>query len=81
MMDSMPVNSTVLAKKELIYAGPFGLCAWLSGLVFVNRSNRSSAVETMKRVAKIMHERQVSKHFFIFQLFCIITFFFIKHEL
>jgi len=31
-----------IAKKELMWAGPFGLASWLIGTVFVDRSSKSS---------------------------------------
>lgn len=60
MMEVMPPRTTALAKKELIYAGPFGIACWLSGIIFVDRSNSKKAHETLERTAEIMHERQVS---------------------
>lgn len=59
MMEVMPPRTTALAKKELVYAGPFGLASWLSGIIFVDRSNPEKAHKTMERVAKIMHDLQV----------------------
>ncbi|XP_044729039.1 1-acyl-sn-glycerol-3-phosphate acyltransferase alpha [Chrysoperla carnea] len=40
MFDIWPVMNkcTVVAKKELWYAWPFGLAAWLCGLIFIDRS-------------------------------------------
>lgn len=39
MFDIWPVMNkcTVVAKRELFYAWPFGLAAWLCGLIFINR--------------------------------------------
>merc|ERR1719391_146998 len=31
-----------VAKKSLMYAGPFGLACWLAGVVFIDRSSKSS---------------------------------------
>ncbi|XP_012283694.1 1-acyl-sn-glycerol-3-phosphate acyltransferase alpha isoform X2 [Orussus abietinus] len=46
---------TVVAKKEIFYAWPFGLAAWLCGLIFIDRMNTekarsiiSSAMERLK---------------------------------
>ncbi|CAF0822710.1 unnamed protein product [Didymodactylos carnosus] len=41
---------SVLAKKELLYAGPFGISAWLAGVEFVNRMNSEQAAKTMKNM-------------------------------
>lgn len=43
---------TVLAKKELIWAGPFGLSSWFAGLEFVDRKNRQQSGETMRHVVE-----------------------------
>lgn len=41
---------TILAKKELIWAGPFGLSSWFAGLEFIDRKNRERSGETMRHV-------------------------------
>ncbi|CAF0880069.1 unnamed protein product [Didymodactylos carnosus] len=41
---------SVLAKKELLYAGPFGVTAWLAGVEFINRMNSKQAAITMKSI-------------------------------
>ncbi|XP_078045123.1 1-Acylglycerol-3-phosphate O-acyltransferase 1 isoform X2 [Augochlora pura] len=38
---------TVIAKKELFYAWPFGLAAWLCGLIFIDRMNSEKARTVM----------------------------------
>ncbi|UJR36445.1 hypothetical protein I4U23_029168 [Adineta vaga] len=43
---------TILAKKELIWAGPFGPSAWLSGIEFVDRKSRQRSIETMKYIVE-----------------------------
>lgn len=37
---------TVIAKKELLYSGPFGLAAYLCGLIFIPRiqSDKAKAI-------------------------------------
>lgn len=59
LVNVMPARTTALAKKEVKYMGPFGLAAWLSGLIFVDRSNHKSAISTMKYVASVIKERKV----------------------
>lgn len=44
-------RSTVLAKKELLYVGPFGLGLWLSGFIFIERSKRKESKVIMDKVA------------------------------
>lgn len=45
MFDIWPVMNkcTVVAKRELFYAWPFGLAAWLCGLIFINRMQSESS--------------------------------------
>ena len=61
MTEVLPDRCTVLAKRELLFFGPFGLAAWLSGIVFVDRLNREKACNTMDMIAKLMHDKKVSK--------------------
>lgn len=49
-------KTTVVAKRELLYVWPFGICAWLCGLIFIDRFAAdkakvamNSAVEKLKR--------------------------------
>lgn len=49
---------TVVAKKELQYAGPFGLAAWLSDLVFIPRMRGEVAKHIMHEAAiKVKKEK------------------------
>ncbi|CAH1786600.1 unnamed protein product [Owenia fusiformis] len=57
LMEVYPKRCSTLAKKELIWAGPFGLGSWLSGLIFIDRLNPEKARDTMtKTVRKITNE-------------------------
>lgn len=38
---------TVIAKKELLYTGPFGLAAYLCGLIFIPRVQSDKAKTIM----------------------------------
>jgi 1-acyl-sn-glycerol-3-phosphate acyltransferase len=60
MMQVFPPRTTALAKKELLYCGPFGVAAWLAGMIFVDRSNRKKAHEIMANTASVMHARNVN---------------------
>ena len=42
---------TILAKKELFWALPFGFTAWLAGIVYIDRNNRVRSSETMHDLA------------------------------
>ena len=50
---------TVLAKKELIWALPFGFTAWLAGVEFVDRQNRIRSSETMRLLKKKVQEKSL----------------------
>lgn len=51
-------RATALSKKALMYAGPFGICAYLVGTIFIDRSRgveaREKLVETVKEVSQII---------------------------
>lgn len=42
-------RATVVAKKEVFYAFPFGLAAYLWGTLFINRSNRTDALHRLNQ--------------------------------
>lgn len=59
LMEILPDRCTMIAKKELIYAGTVGLICWLGGIVFINRKKTSDAKSVMADAAKTMLEEQV----------------------
>lgn len=42
-------KTTVVAKRELLYVWPFGVCAWLCGLIFIDRYAAENAKKTMNK--------------------------------
>lgn len=54
-----PPNSSYLAKKQLLYAGPVGLCLYLSGAVFINRSSTSNAKKMLQSTAEEIQRRKL----------------------
>jgi lysophosphatidate acyltransferase len=62
MFDIWPVmdKCTVVAKKELFYAWPFGLAAWLCGLIFIDRMNTDKARTTINRATTLIKEKKVT---------------------
>jgi len=48
-----------IAKKEVFYVWPFGLCAWLGGVVFIDRSNPDKAYQTLKKTAELTGTEKV----------------------
>lgn len=59
-MEILPDRCTMIAKKELIYAGTVGIVCWLGGIVFINRKKTSDAKSVMVDAAETMVEEQVS---------------------
>lgn len=60
MFSIWPNRGCALMKKDLKYAGPFGLAAMLCGSVFIDRLNHEKALITMQNTSKTINERNVS---------------------
>ncbi|CAD5114245.1 DgyrCDS3386 [Dimorphilus gyrociliatus] len=54
MLKYLPDRMTILGKKELKYLGTFGIAAWLSGLIFVDRTKKRDARKTMDQTVEII---------------------------
>lgn len=52
-------NCTPLAKKELLYTGPFGPCIWLCGITFIDRLHRDKSRSTMDKLAKKVNDENL----------------------
>lgn len=50
---------TAVAKKELLYAGPFGLASYLCGLIFIDRVHSHSARNSVNTATEIVKEKKV----------------------
>ncbi|XP_047426194.1 1-acyl-sn-glycerol-3-phosphate acyltransferase beta [Mugil cephalus] len=59
LMEILPDRCTMIAKKELVYAGTVGLTCWLGGIVFINRKKTSDAKSVMADAAKTMLDDQI----------------------
>ncbi|KAK6641084.1 hypothetical protein RUM44_012785 [Polyplax serrata] len=55
---------TAIAKKELFYIWPFGFCAWLAGVVFIDRTNASKSYNVLKETAKLTQRDETKLFFF-----------------
>lgn len=64
MMEIWPDRCTSLAKKELRYAGVFGVAAWLCGTIFIDRLNHEKALKTMVDTANTIKERNIRLYTF-----------------
>ncbi|WP_064431699.1 1-acylglycerol-3-phosphate O-acyltransferase [[Haemophilus] ducreyi] len=56
----VPLRTVTIGKKSLIWLPFFGLAYWATGNIFIDRQKRSNAINTMSKVIKIIHERQIS---------------------
>jgi lysophosphatidate acyltransferase len=52
-------HCTPLAKKELLYSGPFGLAIWLCGITFIDRLNAQKARGTIDKLAEKINDENV----------------------
>lgn len=59
LMEVLPDRCTMVAKKELVYAGTVGIVCWLGGIVFINRKKTRDAKSVMADAAKTMLDDQV----------------------
>ncbi|TMW47913.1 hypothetical protein DOY81_007019, partial [Sarcophaga bullata] len=50
---------TVVAKRELFYAWPFGLAAWLAGLIFIDRVRGEKARDTLNQVNSKIKKQKI----------------------
>lgn len=67
MFDLWPVmdKCTVVAKKEIFYAWPVGLCAWLCGLIFIDRMNSEKARSVLNNATKEIRDKKVKSRAWI----------------
>lgn len=67
MFDLWPVmdKCTVIAKKEIFYAWPVGLGAWLCGLIFIDRMNSAKARAVLNSATKEIRDKKVKSRAWI----------------
>jgi len=46
---SMPTDFRIVAKRELLYVPIFGWALWLAGFIFIDRTDRESAIRRLDR--------------------------------
>ncbi|XP_031636282.1 1-acyl-sn-glycerol-3-phosphate acyltransferase alpha [Contarinia nasturtii] len=61
MFDIWPVMSkcTVVAKRELFFAWPFGLAAWLCGLIFIDRMQSDRARDHLNKASTNIKNKKI----------------------
>lgn len=50
---------TVVAKRELFFAWPFGLAAWLCGLIFINRMQSDRARDQLRQATTNIKNKKI----------------------
>lgn len=50
---------TPLAKRELLYTGPFGLAVWLCGITFIDRLHPVKSRSTMDKLAQRINDEKL----------------------
>lgn len=48
-----------IAKKQLFYVFPFGLGAYLAGVVFIDRNNPKTAYQQLEKTSEVMVKNKV----------------------
>lgn len=61
MFELWPVMNkcTVVSKRELFFAWPFGLAAWLCGLIFINRMHSDRAREQLCKASSDIKNKKI----------------------
>ncbi|KAK0179785.1 hypothetical protein PV327_005503 [Microctonus hyperodae] len=61
MLEIWPImdKCTAVAKKELFYAWPFGLAAWLCGLIFIDRMNSKKSRMVLNEATDNIKEKKI----------------------
>ncbi|XP_054271806.1 1-acyl-sn-glycerol-3-phosphate acyltransferase alpha isoform X2 [Macrosteles quadrilineatus] len=61
LIELVPImrKCTIVAKKELLYAWPFGLAAWLCGLIFIDRLNSDTSRQAINDSIKQLKRDKV----------------------
>ncbi|NXU40461.1 PLCA acyltransferase, partial [Drymodes brunneopygia] len=60
MVEVIPERCVPIAKQELLYLGTVGWACWLSGIIFIDRLRRDTAIEVISRTASTMQRENVS---------------------
>ena len=55
---------SAIAKREILYAAPFGPTAWLCGTRFIDRSNPAKSKQSMNDAMEYVKEHKVTDMMF-----------------
>lgn len=53
------VRCTAVAKREVFWVWPFGLAAWLAGVIFINRGNAKQARKQLSDTSILLNKGKV----------------------
>ncbi|KAL3277025.1 hypothetical protein HHI36_012387 [Cryptolaemus montrouzieri] len=53
-------RTTVVVKKELLYAIPFGTCLWLCGIIFLSRTHSEKSKHTLNDTLKTLKREKTN---------------------
>lgn len=57
-------RATVVAKKELLYVFPFGFATYLWGTLFINRSDKTDAMNKLNQESRAIQQNAAKLLFF-----------------
>lgn len=55
LISAIPIPAVYLAKKEIRWMVPVGQAAMMAGTIFIDRSNRERAIQSLHRAAREIH--------------------------
>ncbi|XP_048170630.1 1-acyl-sn-glycerol-3-phosphate acyltransferase alpha [Corvus hawaiiensis] len=59
MVEIIPERCVPIAKRELLYLGTVGWACWLSGIIFIDRHRRDTAIEVISHTASTMQRENL----------------------
>lgn len=51
-------KTTVISRMLLLFAGPFGICAWLAGLIFINKNSTDGCVNKINEAVEYLKAKK-----------------------
>lgn len=51
-------KTTVIARMLLLFSGSFGIAAWLSGIVFINKTSKGGGVNKMNEAVEYLKRKK-----------------------
>lgn len=51
-------KTTVIARMLLLFAGPYGVAAWLAGIIYINKSSKGGGVNKMNEAVEYLKKKK-----------------------